>query len=84
MILLKKIIQKKDQAGPITRLEEALRNLNHEELNIDTINRSPIPNLDKAFDLTKEIENVNNGLKSAFYNQIKIIKSFKEDPNKKK
>ena len=76
--------QKKDQAGPITRLEEALRNLNHEELNIDTINRSPIPNLDKAFDLTKEIENVNNGLKSAFYNQIKIIKSFKEDPNKKK
>ncbi len=75
--------QKKDQAGPIIRLEEALRNLNHQDLNIDTIERSPIPNLDKAFDLTKEIENVNNGLKSAFYNKIKIIKSFKENPNKK-
>jgi len=75
--------QKKDQAGPIIRLEEALRNLNHQDLNIDTIERSPIPNLDKAFDLTREIENVNNGLKSAFYDKKKIIKSFKENPNKK-
>jgi hypothetical protein len=75
--------QKEEQAGPIKRLEDALWNLQHDDLNIDTINRSPIPNLDIAFKLTVEIENANNGLKSAFYNQKKNIKKFEEEHKKK-
>lgn len=75
--------QKKEQAGPIVRLEEALRNLNHPELDIEIIDRSPIPNLEKAWELTVEIERVNNGLKSAFYKQRKNIKLIKEQLTKK-
>jgi len=75
--------QKEEQAGPIKRLEDALWNLQHDDLNIDTINRSPIPNLDIAFKLTVEIKNAKNGLKSAFYNQKKNIKKFEEEHKKK-
>jgi hypothetical protein len=72
-------LARKDElaAGPVYRLEEALRNLEHKELDIRNYKTIPIKVLEKSFELTRDIENINNGLKSYFYNEIKNVNTNK-------
>ena len=72
--MLQNLVRKKDEAtGPITRLEEALWCLENEDLDITKFDSIPIHILDRSFELTKQIENLNNGLKSFFYNKKKEV-----------
>mgnify|MGYP005640712045 FL=1 len=69
----------KDQLDPLNRLNEALGKLTHEDLDANQLEQMKIPDVKKAFDITKEIENKNNELKSFLYNLHKNSK----DPIKK-
>ena len=72
--MLQNLVRKKDEAtGPITRLEEALWCLENEDLDITKFDSIPIHIFDRSFELTKQIENLNNGLKSFFYNKKKEV-----------
>ena len=83
--MLQNLVRKKDEAtGPVKRLEEALWCLEHDELDITKYNFIPATILEKSFELTKQIENLNNGLKSAFYKKIKQLGQNKEALRDKK
>lgn len=71
----------KDQQDPLNRLSEALQKLNHEDLDSNQIENMKLEDIDKAFEICKEIENTNNDLKSFFYSKRK--KNFKKNLNNK-
>ena len=72
--MLQNLVRKKDEAtGPITRLEEALWCLENEDLDITKFDSIPIHILDRSFELTKQIENLKDWLKSFFYNKKKEV-----------
>ena len=71
----------KDQEDPLNRLSEALQKLKHEDLDSNQIEKMKLDDIEKAFEICKEIENTNNDLKSFFYTKRK--KNFKENLNNK-
>lgn len=72
--MLQNLVRKKDEAtGPIKRLEEALWCLEHDDLDIQKYDKISTSILEKSFELTQQIENLNNGLKSYFYNKMKDV-----------
>ena len=68
----------KDQEDPLIRLSEALRKLNHEDLDTNQLEQMKIPDVKKAFKICQEIENANNELKRFFYELQKDTKDYKQ------
>jgi hypothetical protein len=76
---LQNLVRKADEiGGPVKRLEEALWCLEHEDLDIQKYSYIPESILKKSYELTKQIENINNGLKRFFFNTVEKQASNKE------
>ena len=59
--------KKEMQEGPIDRLEEVLRKLDHKHLDEEQIKRMPIDEIETAIKLTNDIQTANKGLQKTFY-----------------
>lgn len=86
--LVKKInalsLKKKDQEGPIKKLESILSMLDHEYLEDEKIESMPIDELDTAIRLTNSIQTENKKLQQTFYDlkenkSPKALKKFFEN-----
>ena len=69
--LVKKVLaltnKKIEQEGPINKLQDILRMLDHKYLEEDKISRMPIDELDTAIKLTNSIQTANKELQKTFY-----------------
>jgi len=57
----------KDQEDPLTRLQEALQKLQHEDLDINQLKNMKISDIDKALKYCNDIQSTNKDLQSFFY-----------------
>jgi hypothetical protein len=58
-----------EQEGPIKKLEEILRMLDHKYLEEDKINNMPLSELDDAIRITNNIQTANRNLQQTFYDK---------------
>ena len=77
-------LKKKDQEGPIKKLEAILSMLDHKFLEDEKINNMPIDELDTAIRLTNSIQTENKNLQQTFYDlkenkSPKALKKFFEN-----
>ena len=71
--ILKKVnaltIKSEEQEGPIKKLEEILRMLDHKYLEEDKINNMPLSELDDAIRITTNIQTANKDLQKTFFDK---------------
>ena len=71
--ILKKVnaltIKSEEQEGPINKLEQILRMLDHKYLEEDKINNMPLSELDDAIRITNNIQTANRNLQQTFYDK---------------
>ena len=72
-VAIRKVEHDKELETPLTLLQEALKKLNHENMDPDTLGTS---NLDKAFKISKEIQQRAGELESEFWEQKKKLKKL--------
>ena len=76
---LQNLVRKQTEiGGPVKRLEEALWCLEHKDLDIEKYGHIPESILKESYNLTRKIENINNGLLSFFYNKVEKQNDNKE------
>lgn len=74
---LKALIAKKElQEGPLDRLEEALKKLDHKNLDEAQIKRMPLREFEKAMELCNSIQTASRDLHSIFWEKVKNFKDL--------